>query len=96
MTATRCTCGYEADSPEEFTDHIEELFIPDSDMAPDGQVHAEAAAPVPLRSSDRRECLCGFTGTATDLDGHFLRAFLPADRTSPDGAQHVPEWLAAS
>jgi hypothetical protein len=94
MSATRCACGYEADSPEDFTDHVEELFIPGSDTAPDGRVHSEAAAPGPLRSSDRKECLCGFTGTATDLDQHFLRVFIPADRIGLDGARHVPEWLA--
>jgi IS30 family transposase len=32
---------------------------------------------------------------AIDLDEHFLWAFTLAERTSPDGVRHVPEWLAA-
>ena len=38
-----CTCGYEATSAEDLRDHLREIFTPDDDRAPDGQLHSEAA-----------------------------------------------------
>lgn len=43
MPLHSCACGYRAESTEDFADHLGEMFIPANDIAPDGQVHAEAA-----------------------------------------------------
>jgi hypothetical protein len=50
MTQDLCTCGYQAESPDDLAIHFGEMFIPDNDTASDGQVHNEAA-------QDRRAAL---------------------------------------
>jgi hypothetical protein len=94
MTQDQCTCGYQADSPDDLAIHFGEVFVPDDDTAPDGQVHNEAA-------QDRRDtsgpsapltltCRCGFTASADDFDHHLLDVFTPPDRIGLDGKHHAP------
>ena len=82
-----------------------EAFIPADDIALDGQVHAEAAAPAGTRatappnghsyasrapSHASCQCLCGFSaGDVAELDAHLLAAFTPADAIGHDGREHV-------
>jgi hypothetical protein len=87
MTEHSCQCGYKASSPEDLTDHLGEMLIPDDGTAPDGQVHAEAARDEP-RIGGIVACLCGFRGTAGELDSHLLSALAPGDRTGHDGKIH--------
>jgi hypothetical protein len=94
MTQHLCTCGYEAGGPEDLVVHFGEMFIPDDDVAPDGQLHAEKArdadddrpAPVPLILT----CRCGFTAGIDGFDRHLLAVFAPADRIGRDGKEHAP------
>jgi len=94
MSQHLCTCGYQAGSPEDLTVHFGEMFIPDDDIAPDGQVHAEKArdkdddspTPAPLTLT----CRCGFTAGIDAFDQHLLDVFAPADRIGHDGKEHAP------
>ncbi len=94
MTQHLCTCGYQADSPEDLTVHFGEMFISADDVAADGQVHAEKArdkddaspAPAPLTLT----CRCGFTAGIDGFDQHLLDVFAPADRLGRDGKEHAP------
>jgi hypothetical protein len=88
MTQHSCSCGYKADSVEDLTDHLGEMFIPASDIAPDGQVHAEAARPDPATGT--LTCRCGFTGDIAGFDQHLLSVFTPDDQIGLDGRGHVP------
>jgi hypothetical protein len=77
-----CGCGFVAAGPGELTDHLFEVFLPDGDVGPDGDVHAEDA-------HDNRACRCGFTGQDTAaLDEHLLAIFTPADGIGRDGQSH--------
>ena len=95
MAQHPCTCGYQAQSPEELTFHFEEMFIPASDIAPDGQVHAESAremcdsTPPPATLT----CRCGFTSDIDGLEQHLADAFTPADRIGLDGQKHAIQSL---
>jgi hypothetical protein len=83
-----CACGYQATSAEDLRDHFAEMFTPDDDTAPDGQVHAEAANGA-ASARTGLACLCGFTADGiADLDAHLARAFTPADRIGRDGDRH--------
>ena len=93
MTQHHCTCGYEAESPEDLTVHFGEMFIPDDDTAPDGQVHNEVARDTAIPRDTQEPliltCRCGFTGTADAFDRHLLDVFTPADAVGADGKRHV-------
>jgi hypothetical protein len=71
------------------TDHLLYAFALDTNTAPDGTVHAEAARDSPATP---RRCLCGYR--ADDLDRHFLSVFTPDSATAIDGTRHVPGALA--
>ena len=93
MTQHRCTCGYEAESPEDLTVHFGEMFIPADDVAPDGQVHTEAArdkrgtgTPAPATLA----CRCGLTTTFDGFDQHLTDVFTRADHIGLDGNKHEP------
>ena len=92
MTRHPCTCGYQAESPQELTFHFEEMFIPASDIAPDGQVHAENARDTncPAPKPATLTCRCGITTSFDDFDQHLLDVFAPADGVGLDGRKHVP------
>ena len=89
MTDHSCGCGYQASSPEDLAAHLGEMLIPDDDTAPDGQVHAEAARDQP-RTGGILACLCGLTGTASELDAHILSVLAPAGMPGRDGQAHRP------
>jgi hypothetical protein len=96
MTLHHCTCGYQADSPEDLTLHFGEMFIPADDVAPDGQVHTEAARDKGTPAPATLTCRCGYT--AGDIDGfdqHLADVFTPADRIGLDGEKHEPAAPAA-
>jgi hypothetical protein len=94
MNQDQCTCGYQAENPDDLAIHFGEMFVPDDDTAPDGQVHNEAAqdgnrvsdpaAPLSLT------CRCGFTARADDFDQHLLAVFTPSDGIGRDGRRHAP------
>lgn len=89
MSQHPCACGYQADSPEDLTDHLGEKLIPADDIAPDGQAHAEAARDAPVTGT--LTCQCGFTATGiADFDQHLLDVFTPDDGIGLDGARHAP------
>ena len=94
MTQDRCTCGYQAESPDNLAIHFGEMFVPDNDTAPDGQVHNEAARdgkrPGEPSASLTLNCRCGFTASANDFDHHLLDVFTPPDRIGLDGNRHAP------
>jgi hypothetical protein len=94
MTEHSCACGYKASSLEDLTDHLGEMLVPDDGTAPDGQVHDEAPRDEP-RIGGVVECLCGFTGTASELDTHLLNALVPGDGTGRDGNIHFANQDAA-
>jgi hypothetical protein len=91
MTQDRCTCGYQAGSPDDLAIHFGEMFIPDNDTAPDGQVHNEAAQDRPRPSGTPLilTCRCGFTASADDFDHHLLDVFTPSNRIGLDGKHHA-------
>lgn len=94
MTQYQCTCGYEADSPGDLTVHFGEMFTPANDIAPDGQLHTEAArdkgTPAPLA------CRCGYTASGIDdFDQHLIDVFTPTDHIGLDGKMHAPAEPAA-
>jgi hypothetical protein len=94
MTQDRCTCGYQAENPDDLAIHFGEMFIPDDDTAPDGQAHNEAAQdkhrPSEPQAPRTLTCRCGFTATADDFDHHLLAIFTPADRIGLDSKRHAP------
>jgi hypothetical protein len=92
MTQHPCTCGYQAESPRELTFHFEEMFIPGSDIAPDGQVHAENAREMSdsLSAPATLTCRCGFTSDIDGLEQHLADVFTPADHIGLDGQKHAP------
>jgi hypothetical protein len=94
MTQHRCTCGYEAESPEDLTVHFGEMFTPADDVGPDGQVHAEAARDKRSTSGTQAPatltCRCGLTTSFDGFDQHLTDVFTPADRIGLDGKKHQP------
>jgi hypothetical protein len=88
MTKHTCACGYKAESTEDLTDHLGEKFIPPDDVAPDGQVHAEAARA--NLATGTLTCRCGYTGNIADFDQHLIQVFTPADEIGVDGKKHAP------
>lgn len=90
MTHHRCTCGHQAGSPEGLFIHLGEMFIPATDLAPDGQPHAESArdpeAPVPSTLT----CLCGYASDLDGIDQHLVDVFTPANHLGLDGHHHAP------
>jgi hypothetical protein len=93
MTQDLCTCGYQAESPDDLAIHFGEMFIPDNDTAADGQVHNEAAQerhqPSGTTTPLVLTCRCGFTATASDFDHHLLAVFTPPGRIGLDGKLHA-------
>jgi len=92
MTQDRCTCGYQAQDSDDLAIHFGEMFIPDNDTAPDGQIHNEAArdtrgtvTPGPRTLT----CRCGFSGLADAFDHHLLAVFTPTNRIGLDGNRHA-------
>jgi hypothetical protein len=94
MTQDRCTCGYQAQDPDDLAIHFGEMFIPGNDTAPDGQVHNEAAQDNPRDTTTlgphTLTCRCGFTAPADAFDHHLLAVFSPPDRIGLDGNRHAP------
>jgi hypothetical protein len=89
MTHHRCACGYTADSPEDLTVHLGEMFTPANDIAPDGQVHTETARDTTTPGA--LTCRCGFTSSSiAEFDQHLLGVFTPEDRIGVDGVRHAP------
>ncbi len=87
-----CSCGYTADSPEDLSDHLGEVFIPGDDASPDGLAHAEVARDGNADVAPGRLCACGFAAPdAAALDEHILAMLTPRDRVGLDGRRHVPE-----
>jgi hypothetical protein len=87
-----CSCGYQADSPEDLGDHLGEVFIPENDASPDGQPHVEVAQDGDADVPPGKRCACGFSAPdATALDEHILAALTPNDRIGLDGRRHIPE-----
>jgi hypothetical protein len=95
MTEHSCACGYQASSPDDLTDHLGEMLTPDDGTAPNGQVHDEAPRDEP-RIGGIVECLCGFTGTASDLDSHLLGELASGDKTGRDGNIHFASHNSAA
>jgi hypothetical protein len=88
MTQRSCACGYQADSTEDLTDHLGEMFIPPDDIAPDGRIHAEAARA--KGANGDLTCHCGYTAAIAEFDQHLIGAFTPANEIGRDGARHAP------
>jgi hypothetical protein len=76
--------GFAASDADEMADHLLAVFALDTDTAPDGTAHVEAARDSPAAP---RRCLCGYG--ADDLDRHFLSVFTPDSATAIDGTRHV-------
>jgi hypothetical protein len=92
---TTCSCGYAADSPEDLSDHLGEVFIPQNDASPDGQAHAEVARNADVKVPPGKRCACGFSAPdAAALDEHILAALTPDDRIGLDSRRHVAELPA--
>jgi hypothetical protein len=83
-TPPSCSCGFAASDANEMADHLLAVFALDTDTAPDGALHVEAARDSPAAP---RRCLCGYG--ADDLDRHFLSVFTPDSATAIDGTRHV-------
>jgi hypothetical protein len=84
-----CSCGFAAKTHDELFDHLHEVFTLASDIAPDGQQHAEEARDTP---GAPLRCTCGYPAvTLDDLDHHILAACTPPHSIGPDGVKHVPE-----
>jgi hypothetical protein len=90
MTQHRCTCGYEAESPEDLTVHFGEMFIPADDVGADGHVHAEAARDKGTPKPASLTCWCGVITSFGGFDQHLIDVFTPADRIGLDGTKHAP------
>jgi hypothetical protein len=94
MIQDRCTCGYQAQDPDDLAIHFGEMFIPDNDAAPDGQIHNEAAQDNPRDSTNPAlrtlTCRCGFTAPADAFDHHLLAVFTPPNHIGQDGNHHTP------
>jgi hypothetical protein len=88
MTQAPCACGYKAESVDDLTDHLGEVFIPADDIGPGGQAHAEVARHPPATGT--LTCRCGFTvSDIAGFDQHLLDVFTPADRIGLDGKRHA-------
>jgi hypothetical protein len=86
-----CTCGYQAEGPDDLAMHFGELFIPPDDVAPDGQVHTEDERDEKTPPWTTFPCRCGFTATSRDaIDQHLINVFTPPDRIGLDGNRHAP------
>jgi hypothetical protein len=86
-----CTCGYQAEDPDDLIAHFGEMFIPDDDKAPDGQAHFEASSNTGKDTTTATlTCRCGFVAPLGEFDQHLLDMFAPADRIGLDGQKHAP------
>jgi hypothetical protein len=94
VTQDHCTCGYQAENPDDLAIHFGEMFIPHDDVAPDGQVHNEAARDTAIPRDPHQPliltCRCGFAGTTDAFDHHLLDVFTPTDAIGTDGKRHSP------
>lgn len=95
MTQHRCTCGYEAENPEDLIVHFGEMFIPADDLGPDGQVHAEAARDKGSPAPATLTCRCGYTASIEGFDQHLIDVFTPASRVGLDDQRHASAESAA-
>jgi len=99
MNQLSCTCGYQAEDPDDLAIHFGEMFIPVNDTAADGQIHNEAAQDNPRDSTSpaprTMTCRCGFTATADAFDQHLLAVFTPSDHIGLDGNRHSAAAPAA-
>ena len=85
MPEFSCSCGYQATSDDDLTDHLSHALIPADDRAGDGQLHAEAA------HLPGQTCLCGYAADAVDvLDAHLLAAFAVGAEHAPGGVGYPP------
>jgi hypothetical protein len=86
MSVFRCACGFAADGPKEFGDHLEAAFARLDDIGTDGWIHVELAG----SRAGLRICACGFTADyASELDDHLLMVFVTPDGVASDGEKHV-------
>ena len=86
MSAFHCACGFAADAPKEFGDHLEAAFARIDDIGTDGCIHVELAD----SGLGVRICACGFsTNHASELDDHLLMVFITPDGIGSDGERHV-------
>lgn len=90
MTQHTCTCGYQAEDPEDLTAHLGEMFIPDDDTAADGQAHFEASSDKGKDITVTLTCRCGFVAPLGQFDQHLLDVFAPAGHIGLDGRGHAP------
>jgi len=87
MSVYHCSCGFGADTAEDYADHLGLAFDPDDDLGPDGTAHAEVSHDGP----PRHLCACGYAAQdSPDFNDHLLLAVLPANAIGLDGARHVP------
>ena len=87
MSLMHCSCGFGADTTEDYADHLALSFDPDDDIGTDGTAHAEVSHDGP----PRHRCACGYgSGDTPDFSDHLLLAVLPPDGIGLDGNKHVP------
>jgi hypothetical protein len=87
MSVFHCSCGFAADTSEDYADHLGLSFDPDDDIGTDGTAHAEITHGGP----PRYQCACGYgTQDTPDFNDHLLLAVLPADAIGLDGNKHIP------
>jgi len=92
MSNFHCSCGFAADSPELFADHLGWVFDRDDDIGNDGKPHAEI---IP-GSTSAHLCACGFTATeAAEFNDHLLIMVMPMNAIGIDGKRHVPLDITA-
>lgn len=92
MTQHACTCGYQAEDPDDLAAHFGEMFIPANDTATDGEAHFEASGDKETATgtpSVTLTCRCGLTAPLSEFDQHLLDVFAPADRVGLDGQRHA-------
>jgi hypothetical protein len=87
VSAFHCSCGFAADTPDDFADHLSWIFAPDDDQGTDVTRHAEIAG----TTTRRHLCDCGYASDdPADFNDHLLLAVIPADAIGRDGQRHIP------
>jgi len=87
MSQFHCECGFAADSPELFADHLGWVFDPYNDIGNDGRPHAE----ISHDNASTHLCACGFTSADdAEFNDHLLIVVIPPDAIGIDGNRHAP------
>jgi hypothetical protein len=90
MSVFHCSCGFAIDNPDEFGDHLHQVFARDDNIGMDGHAHVEVSD----GHAQKHECTCGFAASgASELDDHLRIAFITLDGLGTDGKNHVPWTL---